>query len=114
MPPRQVPTLITWIALAGLLIVAGTRIARAEEYGDPAEGHRLAQQWCSNCHVIERSAQSGASNGAPSFAAIAGMKAMTPMALHVFLQTPHDRMPDLHLTRNEIDDLIAYITSLRH
>jgi hypothetical protein len=25
----------------------------------------------------------------------------------------HDRMPDLHLTRPEMDDLIAYILSLR-
>jgi hypothetical protein len=29
------------------------------------------------------------------------------------LQTPHARMPDLHLTRDEVDDLIAYILSLR-
>jgi hypothetical protein len=33
--------------------------------------------------------------------------------LRVFLQTPHDRMPDLHLSREEIDDLIAYILSMR-
>ena len=31
------------------------------------------------------------------------MKSMTPVALQVFLQTPHDRMPDLHLTRAETE-----------
>jgi hypothetical protein len=41
------------------------------------------------------------------------MNDVTPMGLRVFLQTPHSRMPDLHLTRAEADDLIAYIVSLR-
>jgi len=40
------------------------------------------------------------------------MKSMTPMALRVFLQAPHSRMPNLHLTQQEIDDLSAYIFSL--
>jgi hypothetical protein len=41
------------------------------------------------------------------------MKSTTPLGLRVFLQTPHGRMPDLHLTRDEVDNLIAYILSLR-
>ena len=41
------------------------------------------------------------------------MKSTTPLSLRVFLQTPHNRMPDLHLSRTEIDDLIGYILSLR-
>jgi len=35
------------------------------------------------------------------------------MGLEVFLQTPHGRMPDLHLSRDEIDDVSAYILSLK-
>jgi hypothetical protein len=35
------------------------------------------------------------------------------MSLRAFLQTPHWRMPDLHLTRDEIDDIATYILSLR-
>lgn len=87
--------------------------AMAQVNGDPAEGHRLAETWCTNCHIVDRSAVSGTSTGAPSFPGIAAMKSVTPMGLSVFLQTPHDRMPDLHLTRAETDDLIAYILSLR-
>jgi hypothetical protein len=41
------------------------------------------------------------------------MKSTTPLSLRAFLQTPHERMPDLHLSRDEIDDLTAYILSLR-
>ena len=41
------------------------------------------------------------------------MKSTTPMSLRAFLQTPHSRMPDLRLSRDEIDNLTAYILSLR-
>jgi hypothetical protein len=35
------------------------------------------------------------------------------MGLRVLLQTPHGRMCDLHLTREEIANLSAYILSLK-
>jgi len=98
-------------AVAMLFGLAGH--ARAQDIGDPAAGRRLAETWCSSCHVIGRDVQQGASTGAPPFPAVAAMPSMTPMALRVFLQTPHSRMPDLHLSRQEIDDLSAYIFSLR-
>ena len=49
----------------------------------------------------------------PSFRAIAAMPSTTALSLRVFLQTPHGRMPDFALSRNETDDVIAYILSLR-
>jgi mono/diheme cytochrome c family protein len=85
----------------------------AQGVGDPAEGHRIAEKWCLNCHVVAADARSGTSTGAPTFVAIAQMKSISPLSLRVFLQTPHARMPDLHLTREEIDDLTDYILSLR-
>jgi hypothetical protein len=41
------------------------------------------------------------------------MPATTSMSLHVFLLTPHANMPNYHLTPQEIDDVVAYILSLR-
>jgi hypothetical protein len=41
------------------------------------------------------------------------MKSTTPMALRAFFQTPHNRMPDLHMSGEEIDNITAYILSLR-
>ncbi len=90
------------------------RPAEAQETGDPAAGQRLAEKWCSGaCHVIGPAPQRGTSSGIPTFAAIARMPSTTPMSLRVFLQTPHAGMPDLHLSRDEIADLAAYILSLR-
>jgi len=38
---------------------------------------------------------------------------LNPEELRAFLTRPHGAMPDLALTRAEIDDLIAYIETLR-
>jgi mono/diheme cytochrome c family protein len=98
--------------LALLAMAFETRMADAQAVGDGLAGHRLAQRWCSNCHAIDPVPQH-ANDTAPTFAAIANMPSTTPLALSVFLQTPHAQMPDLHLSRNEIDDLTTYILSLR-
>ena len=83
---------LTIALLAGSCLSAG-----AQEIGDTAAGQRLAENWCSGCHVVSVTSQRSTSTGAPSFAAIAHMKSTTPMALKAFLQTSHGRMPDLHL-----------------
>ncbi len=87
--------------------------AMAQDAGDVSAGRHLAQTWCSSCHVVDPVSQRRVDNGAPAFTAVAAMSSTTPMALRAFLQTPHAKMPDLHLSRNEIDDLTAYILSLR-
>jgi cytochrome c len=79
---------------------------------DAANGERLAKQWCVNCHVINRSGPSATlPQGPPSFQVAAGH--LDPGELRAFLTHPHGQMPDLALTRSEIDDLIAYIETLR-
>jgi len=103
---------------AGLLLTALLAVSPAysatAQAGDPGAGHTLVKKWCANCHIVGSAQKQGSSTGAPTFDAIAQMKSTTEMGLHAFLQTPHSRMPDLHLTRNEIDDVSAYILSLRH
>jgi mono/diheme cytochrome c family protein len=101
------------IAATMSLLIASVPPAAAETIGDRDIGQSLAQTWCSNCHVVAGGQTNGASTGAPSFRAVASDKAMTPTAISAFLQTPHHRMPDLHLTRQEINDVTAYIYSLR-
>ena len=100
------------LALPLLAALASRPAAAADDIGDPVAGRRLAQTWCANCHVFPGSTQATVT-GAPSFSAVAADKAMTPLALRAFLLTPHDRMPDLHLSNNEMDDLIAFVLSFR-
>jgi mono/diheme cytochrome c family protein len=49
--------------------------------------------------------------GPPTFRTVAGH--LDPGQLRAFLSHPHPPMPDLALTRAEIDDLIAYIETLK-
>ncbi len=100
--------------VAGLAaLLACPAPASAQDVGDVDAGRQIAETWCINCHVVAPSQTRGTSNGAPPFSAIAAKKQITPMSLRVFLQTPHYRMPDLQLSRNQIDDVSAYILSLR-
>lgn len=74
--------------------------------GDAAVGANLTQRWCSGCHVI-----GNASNGqdtAPSLPP----NGQDQKWVRAWLADPHPPMPDLHLSREEIDDIVAYLSSL--
>ena len=86
--------------------------AMGQDFGDPVAGRKLADAWCATCHVVHGGTL-GTATGAPSFASIAANREISGLALRVFLRTPHERMPDLHLSNGETDDLIAYILSPR-
>jgi mono/diheme cytochrome c family protein len=77
---------------------------------DTVRGAQLAQLWCANCHIVGSSSHGQAQVGPPSFREISGLSSDQ---LRMFLIKPHPPMPDMSLNRSEIDDLIAYIQSLR-
>ena len=106
-------TLLPALSLYCLLALPPGYAAAQTAAGDPAEGHRLAQTWCSNCHLVDPQSQTRASDATPSFTAIAKMPSTTSLSLHAFLFTPHPPMPDFRLSRTQIDDLTAYILILR-
>jgi len=81
--------------------------------GDPVLGRALASKVCAECHAVERGDRKGELPDPPAFQSLADDAAMTPLALRVFLTTPHANMPNLILTDAEIDDVIAYIHSLK-
>jgi mono/diheme cytochrome c family protein len=87
--------------------------AGAQEAGDPFAGHDLAVRWCSSCHVVDPVLQRQGSDAVPSFAAVAAMKSTTTASLAAFLSTPHARMPDYTLSRDDIANVSAYILGLR-
>jgi cytochrome c len=95
-----------------VLVLLVLRAATAQPaLADSAKGSQLAQQWCASCHVTSGSRAGNVQEGPPSFRTIAGSR--TADQLRAFLSHPHGAMPDLSLTRAEIDDLIGYIETLR-
>lgn len=77
---------------------------------DAAAGAAMAQQWCSGCHVAD-GAKRG-SDAAPSFADIARRAHSDKSWVRTWLIQPHPPMPNLNLTRKEIDDIIAYLETV--
>ncbi|MFO1118063.1 MAG: c-type cytochrome [Beijerinckiaceae bacterium] len=79
----------------------------------PSAGQSIAEASCGACHQIYGDRSSAASaNSGPSFQAISRMPSTTQLSIKVFLQTPHANMPNLILSREEIDALAAYIVTL--
>ena len=97
-------------SLLVLSVLAGLAVRPA--HADAAKGAQIARQWCANCYVIGSSPTGSVPQGPPSFQMVAhgGMSADN---LRAFLSHPHGAMPNLALTRAEIDDLISYIATLR-
>jgi len=83
----------------------------ARAAGDAAAGKDLATTWCSACHLMEGT-RTG-TDGARPFSALARDPKITADRLRSFLVKPHGQMPELNLTRQEIENLVAYIESLK-
>ena len=93
------------------LFAPGTSAAGS---GDPANGQTLARKLCSNCHIVDdQTGKAHANASIASFKSIAGKPGMTPERLAGAIIIPHPEMPNVPLTRREIQDLIAYIMSLQ-
>jgi mono/diheme cytochrome c family protein len=86
--------------------------ALADEASDILAGRELAEKACSRCHVVVP--QPG-----PPFAEIANGSRAEPNALLDFLRSTHSDvshpsgMPNSELTAHEIDQISAYLASLR-
>jgi len=105
-------TLHRLVAVMGMALLPSW--AMAVELGNAEVGHAFAAKVCADCHDVEPGGEAFSPNpDAPSFQEVADTPGMSPRALAVWLQSSHPTMPDLILSTDEIDNVIAYITSLR-
>jgi mono/diheme cytochrome c family protein len=81
--------------------------------GNPLAGLDLARAICADCHDVGQEWDELAAFYGPPFLDIAALPSTTAMSLRVFLRTPHENMPNLILSNQERDDVIAYILSLK-
>lgn len=101
---------------AVMLIAISVPTAAALAQGDTTvvtEGRELALKWCAECHLVDKTQTQAASDSVPSFYAVANHPSTTETGLKAFLMSPHKKqMPNIMLTREQIDDVVAYILSL--
>ena len=107
-----------WTAVAAMVVswlaMWDCRVAIAQDAKPPsaADGRGLAERFCKSCHLISSEAAT-ANVGPPSFRAIANKPGQTAESIKGVLIQPHHPMPDLHLTNEEILDIIAYLDTFR-
>jgi mono/diheme cytochrome c family protein len=100
-----------WSVMASMFGLFSSSIA--QEMGDATKGAELAQGICAECHAITATPARSPNTKAPSFASVVRTPGMTEMALRVWLQSPHPTMPNLLLSDQQKDDVIAYLMSLK-
>jgi len=83
------------------------------EVANPAPGRTYAEAACASCHAVTAGQASSPNPKAPTFEMIANVPGMTLMALNVVLHTSHETMPNLIIESGRIEDLSAYLHSLK-
>jgi len=102
------------LAAFGLTLLTLPMLAAAPAHaGTAAEGEAIASRWCVSCHNIGKGEKPAASDTVPTFDSIAGRKNFNRVQLEAWIGHPHPPMPNLSLTRDEVDSLVNYIESLR-
>ena len=99
---------IEWL-LTLLLIVAN--FGAPALAGDADKGKRIAQSRCAPCHIVVLMQRQELSKS-PLFDQIAKRNDLTSETLTYLILSPHPRM-NMSVSREEADDLAAYIISLR-
>jgi tetratricopeptide (TPR) repeat protein len=114
----QIDTIVAYInslrpATWATRVKVATPISDEQDIGDAAKGLSYARRVCASCHNVLRSDAASPNSRAPAFKKIANTPGMSITALTVWSRTTHPTMPNLIIEPNDMDDLIAYILSLR-
>lgn len=78
--------------------------------GNPKAGEELVMNSCTTCHASSGTA--AASDAAPPLSYIARDQKHHPDWIHAWLLRPHRAMSGIMLSRQQIDDVTAYLGTL--
>ena len=100
-------------AFGFIALTAGAAASQAA--GDPNAAKGLIAEHCASCHAVPGYSQEGlATLEAPSFADIAGSPEIYDSGrLRASLRQPHWPMGQFRLSAQDIDNVMAFIASLR-
>ncbi|MCY1745265.1 c-type cytochrome [Ensifer sp. SL37] len=96
-------------------VIAGTiAVASTVQAQDVQQGRRLALEVCAACHAVLAGQIRSPVAEAPSFEAVTATPGMTSAALNAWLTAQdHPTMPNIMLSQTDVQDVSAYILSLR-
>ena len=97
----------------GLAAILSTAPAlQSSVSADPVAGQNLADKWCVECHGV-RADRLSPNFAAPTFPDLAAEPSITEYSLRALLRSPHETMPHITFTPEQMDDIIDYIMSLK-
>ncbi len=107
MPARTLP-----VGLVAALVTSILSSATAAD-GPVAAGHRLIVEKCAHCHAVDRTGSSP-KPGAPPFRSLHLKYPVAHLAeaLAEGITTGHSDMPEFVFETDEIEAILAYITSI--
>ncbi len=105
----QTQRLRLWLAACVLLATQFDEQGAAA--ADVENGKRIAQMRCAPCHIVRPNQRKEIADS-PPFEDIGRLNGFNAEALAYLILAPHPRM-NLTFSREEVDDLAAYIASLR-
>ena len=78
-------------------------------YGDATRGKEIVEKWCVTCHSVGAPTD----DRVPALSALAANPSKTDGVIRAFLMQPHRPMPPLELSTQQIEDIVAYLASIR-
>jgi mono/diheme cytochrome c family protein len=85
----------------------------AMDTGHARKGLSYARKVCAACHNVSESNAPSPNGKAPPFKHVANLPGTSLVALTEWSRTPHSSMPNLIVEPNDMDDVIAYILTLK-
>jgi mono/diheme cytochrome c family protein len=100
------------MALTRLAIALGALCVPYAAYaaGNADAGRQLVTRSCTSCHAATGAAT--ATDGAPPLSFLARDNKENPTWVRGWLKDPHPPMPGIMLSRQQIDDIVAYLNML--
>lgn len=100
-------------SLALAILTSPATLGQQAQQPSAQAGHQVAQRLCVGCHVIDEDARGSVPVGIATFRGIANRSGQTGQKIMDALIAPQHPMPDMHLSIEEIADVIAYLETLR-
>ena len=102
--------MVLWIALLASLLAS----SQAQAQNQANRGLFVAKQVCAQCHAVGKKSRRSPNAAAPRFGDIANSPGTTATTISAALQTtPHRTMPNVRMNRDELNNLVTYILSLK-
>jgi mono/diheme cytochrome c family protein len=102
-----------YLVVAALVSASHVGCVEAQDVGDVSRGFAVAHTICAECHAVDKGQLRSRNAQAPTFESLANDMRLSPVTVRAALRTSHREMPNLNLRPEEVDDLIAYLSSLR-